>query len=139
MFFNLKTYFLDAAWIKAIDTNTKVATIAGYYTASFSPETKFYFLNSSRMGWRSVPAWEYLAPQAQVRDVEEDDIKILLSEIKKQKEKSVFIFLPERLDDLKKVEAFFPGGSLVSHDYHQEKLFATYEFFNSNQGLDKEK
>ena len=57
----------------------------------------------------------------------------------KQKEKSVFIFLPERLDDLKKVEAFFPGGSLVSHDYYQEELFITYEFFNSNQGLGKEK
>lgn len=139
MFFNLKAYFLDAVWVKAIDTNTKVATIAGYYTASFSPETKFYFLNSSRMGWRSVPAWEYLAPRAQVRDVEEDDIEILLSEIKKQKEKNVFIFLPERLDDLKKVEAFFPGGFLRSHNYYQEELFVTYEFFNSNQGLGKEK
>lgn len=139
MFFNFKAYFLDAVWVKAIDTNTKVATIAGYYTASFSPETKFYFLNSSRMGWRSCPTWEYLAPQVQVRDVKRDEIDYLLPEIKNQGGKNIFIFLPERLDDLEKIEAFFPEGFLVSHDYHQEKLFATYEFFNSNQGLGKEK
>lgn len=139
MFFNLKAYFSDAVWVKAIDTNTKVATIAGYYTASFSPETKFYFLNSSRMGWRSCPTWEYLAPQVQVRDVKRDEIDYLLPEIKNQGGKNIFIFLPERLDDLEKIEAFFPEGFLVSHDYHQEKLFATYEFFNSNQGLGKEK
>jgi len=91
------------------------------------------------MGWRSVPAWEYLAPQAQVRDVKSDEIDDLLPEVKNQGGKNIFIFLPERLDDLRKVEAFFPGGFLRSHDYYQEKLFVTYEFFNSNQGLGKEK
>ena len=91
------------------------------------------------MGWRSCPTWEYLAPQVQVRDVKRDEIDYLLPEIKNQGGKNIFIFLPERLDDLEKIEAFFPEGFLVSHDYHQEKLFATYEFFNSNQGLGKEK
>lgn len=127
VFLNLKSYFFDSIWKNAYDINTKVATIAGYYTAGFPTRTKFYFLNSPRMGWKSGPSWEYIAPSAQVEDFEEVNLQSVLSMSTGGKERFVFIALPERTGDLKIIERVWPGGYKKDHYYDNELLFITYE------------
>ena len=127
IFFNLKLYFFDSVWVNAVDTNTKVATMAGYYTASFPLETKFYFLNSQRMSWKSGPNWRYIAPRAQIEDINKDAFAHLLLKPHSRNEKSVFIVLPERKENLEIIKVSFPGGFSENHYYNQEWLFITYE------------
>ena len=127
IFSNLQLYFGKSIWKKAIDTNTKVATTAGYYISSFSGERKFYFLNSSRMGWQSIPTWQYLAPHHQVENLSEEKFEKIPLSRKWQKEKTTFIILPERRKDLTLLRKHFPNGLFEKHYYDHELLFYSYK------------
>ena len=126
-FLNLKNYFYDSIWKNAYDTNTKVAAVAGYYTAGFPPNAKFYFLNSPRMSWKSGPSWEYIAPAAQVKDLEEGNLQSVFPVSTREKERLVFIALPEKTEALKMIEEVWTKGYRKDHYYDNELLFITYE------------
>jgi len=127
IFSNLQLYFEKSVWKKVIDTNTKVATTAGYYANSFPIGTKFYFLNSLRMGWQSIPTWRYLAPQYQTENLPEVKFEEALFFQKRQEKKIVFIILPERKKDLTLLKKHFPHGLLKEHHYDDEFLFYSYQ------------
>lgn len=124
-FLNLKSYFWDQVWIKAIDRNTLVGALAGKYTASLESGRRVYFLSSENMTWRSVPNWEYLAPKAYVTDLSGKVLGATSLPVNCG-QKMTFISLPERLADLKQLENFCPGGVEKVHKFNQEELFVSY-------------
>lgn len=132
-FLNIKTYFLDSVWEKALLLNTDVATPAGYYVKQFPRSVKFYFLNSSRMGWKSVPSWEYLNQDYYITDIPGERFNDLILEITKDPEEAVFIALPERESDFSILKNSFPGGKERVFYFDERVIFKSYELLDSKK------
>jgi len=127
---NIKLYFFDSAWKRTISLNAKVATTAGFYTKQFDSEINFYFLNSSRMSWKSVPSWEYLSGEQKIIDLEKTGFRIQVLKIREKTQKVVFIVLPERESDFKLVKQIFPNCHERRFYFDDDFLFFSYECIN---------
>ncbi|HUW21263.1 MAG TPA: glycosyltransferase family 39 protein [Candidatus Bathyarchaeia archaeon] len=126
LFYNLKRYFYDLVWRNAYDSNTKVSTTAGFFTAELPAQTKIFFLNSPRMSWESCPSWKYLAPHAYIEDLTEENFTSVLASLSPDS-RLVFIALPERINDLEKIEKLWPLGIKKKKSYGGELLFVSYK------------
>lgn len=127
LFSNVKLYFWDSVWKKTISLNNKLATTAGYYVRSFPRDIDFYFLSSDRMGWKSVPSWEYLDEEYSVKDLSEGEFLDKILKLKTDEKKVVFIIPPERIDDFSLLKQHFPACYQRKFNLEKELLFYSYE------------
>lgn len=104
--------------------NTQVATEVAYYLRDL-PDQEVYFLGFPRMGYFSLSTIPYLAPQMSGRDIAEPLTRPPEWELMGP---TLFIFLPERLNELELVQAAYPDGRFLTFsDSEGVMLFASYE------------
>ncbi|MFO7663388.1 MAG: glycosyltransferase family 39 protein [Chloroflexota bacterium] len=107
--------------------NTQVATEVAYFLRDEEPaEQDVYFFGFPRMGYFSLSTIPFLAPDKNGIDII-DPLTLppdfLISG------PTLFIFLPERLNELELVRQRYPGGGYEEFYSDQgEFLFAVYEF-----------
>ncbi len=106
--------------------NTEVATEIAYYLRDHEiPEQQVYFFGFPRMGYFSLATISYLAPQMEGIDVNEP---LAAPPDWDLKGPTLFVFLPERLDELVWVRDSYPDGRF--REFTSTKgtpLFAAYE------------
>ncbi len=121
---DLRFYFGDFSANKLFgDVNTEVATQVGLYLAEKEPGTEVYFFGG-RMGYYTHSTIRYLAPQAIGTD--------LLETLTAPPDwvlpgPTIFIFLPERSEELDFVRESYPVGSLHWYPGKDGELFLAYE------------
>jgi len=123
---SLGFYFGSYSPTKAYaDRNTEVGQEMGYYLRSLGPQYRYYFFGAPRM-YADFPNTRFLAPQ-----VEGEDVLAPLSgppTFVKPGKRPVFIFLPERKDEVAQVELSYPTGKWREfRDPSGELLFTAYE------------
>lgn len=108
-FVSVRFYFGDyqASWVYG-NANAEVATRIGYYLRDLGPGWQEYFFGVPRMyaDFGSTPFIAKGVPLKDVWDPLTEPPSFADSGLKK-----VFIFLPERLDELKWVRQAYPGGA----------------------------
>lgn len=121
---DLRFYFGEYSPSKRFsDQNTEVAQSAAKWLSQFDEPVTVYFFGFPRMGFNSIQTLSYLAPQAEGIDIE---LEVRPAEWRVQTP-TVFLFLPERSDDLEPVQAEYPGGEQEIHrSYNGQELFITY-------------
>lgn len=124
---DLRYYFFDVYDNYVLGgLNTLVATEVAYYLRDHEqPEQKVYFFGFPRMGYFSLSTIPYLAPRMQGEDVVE---RLGAPPQWELNGPTLFLFLPERLDELEQVRAAYPSGAY--REFHAEPelfLFAAYE------------
>jgi len=107
-FISVRFYFGDyqASWVYG-NANAEVATRVGYYLRDLGPGWEEYFFGVPRMyaDFGSTPFIARGVPLIDVWDPLDGPPSLADSGLKK-----VFIFLPERLEELKWVRQAYPGG-----------------------------
>jgi len=106
------------------DHNTETATALGYYLAEQEPGIKIYFFGPPRMGYYSLSTVPYLAPEAVGQDVVTPITSPPDWSLNGQ---TVFVFLPERQNELTLVQERYPDG--IEHfqlDKDENLLFIAY-------------
>jgi hypothetical protein len=117
---DIKFYFSEYAPNNRYgDPNTETATALGFYLAEQEPGLQVYFFGPPRMGYYSLSTVPYLAPQAVGQDV--------VFPITSPPDWSIdgptlFIFLPERQEELMLVSESYPGGMEFLQRGKDEKL-----------------
>jgi len=106
--------------------NTETATEIAYYLRDEKPGIeRVYFFGFPRMGYFSHSTIPYLVPGVAAEDVVEP---LAAPPNWPVNEPTLFIFLPERVDELEYVRAVYPGGGY--REFYSERgqfLFAAYE------------
>jgi hypothetical protein len=123
---NVHYYFFEAFDSYVLGgRNTQVATAIAHYLNQQDPAPKVYFFGQPRMGYRSLATIPYLAPQVPAEDVSQP---LQAAPAWRLTSATVFLFLPEREDELSLVRAGYPGGAMrqVGDDAGQP-LFLAYE------------
>ena len=106
--------------------NTLIATEVADYLEASSEEERVYFFGFPRMGYFSLSTIPYLVPDVVAVDVVQplDEAPIWdLPEV------THFMFLPERLNDLRFVEMAYPDGEYIQifDDDEEVLLFVIYK------------
>ncbi len=106
--------------------NTEVATEIGYYLRDKQPANEdVFFFGFPRMGYFSLSTIPFLAPDKQAQDVIEPLTGPAALPLRGP---TLFIFLPERLNELPFVQQQAPGGTTQEfRDENGELLFVVYE------------
>ena len=121
---DLRFYFGDFSANKLFgDNNTEVATQVGHYLAEKEPGPQVYFFGG-RMGYYTHSTIRYLAPEASGTDVLEP---LTAPPDWVLPGRTIFIFLPERSDELDYVLESYPDGRLHWHPGKDGELFLAYE------------
>ena len=121
---DLRFYFGDySANRRFADVNTEVATQVGEYLADREPGTQVYFFGG-RMGYYTHSTIRYLAPEAIGTDVLEP---LTAPPDWVLPGPTIFIFLPERSEELDFVQESYPDGRLHLHPGKGGQLFLAYE------------
>jgi hypothetical protein len=105
---SLRYYFgpYQSSWAYG-SFNGEVATRIGYYLRDLGPGWEEYFFGAPRM-YADFGSTAFIAKDVQVRDVLEP-LKAPPTIVNRGL-KQVFVFLPERLDELELVKQAYPGG-----------------------------
>jgi hypothetical protein len=107
------------------DINTEVANATAKYLLSLDREMDVYFCGLPRMGYYSHSTIPYLVPKANGLDVPD---KITSPPSPSVEKPTVYIFLPERLDELEHIRQAVPEGKLVEKRGRDGvHLFTAYE------------
>jgi 4-amino-4-deoxy-L-arabinose transferase-like glycosyltransferase len=107
------------------DLNTETATGVAFYVNSQGPGQQVYFFGPPRMGYFTHETIRFLAPEATGQDVNDPlaappDWQLVGP--------TIFIFLPERQQELQFVEQSYPGGSVTVVDARDgNPLFIAYK------------
>lgn len=106
--------------------NTEVATEIGYYLRDKQPANQdVFFFGFPRMGYFSLSTIPFLAPEKQAQDVIEPLTGPAALPVRGP---TLFIFLPERLNELPFVQQQVPGGTTREfRNDNGELLFVVYE------------
>ena len=108
--------------------NTQTATaVARYLQQQEDPTQDVYFFGLPRMGYYSLSTIRYLAPGMRGRDVEEP---LTMPPAWQVERPAIFIFLPERTNELPYVQAAFPDGvehTVTAGDPSADPLFVAYD------------
>ncbi|HCB48196.1 MAG TPA: hypothetical protein DEP47_01415 [Chloroflexi bacterium] len=88
--------------------NTLVATEVAHYLDSQERDPAVYFFGHPRMGYRSLSTIPYLVPDLEAEDVLEP---LTSNPTWKLDRPTVFIFLPERANEMSYVRSTYPTGS----------------------------
>lgn len=119
-FVSVQFYFGDyqASWVYG-NANAEVATRIGYYLRDLGPGWQEYFFGVPRMyaDFGSTPFIAKGVPLMDVWDPLKEPPSFPVSGLK-----TVFIFLPERLDELEWVRRAYPGG--VEEPVHRIEIDA---------------
>jgi 4-amino-4-deoxy-L-arabinose transferase-like glycosyltransferase len=101
------------------DPNTETATALGFYLAQQEPGIQVYFFGPPRMGYYSLSTITYLAPKAIGQDV----VTPITSPPNWSLDgPTLFVFLPERQEELMLVSESYPGGMKFLQRGKDEKL-----------------
>lgn len=119
-FFEVYDEYILGGW------NTRVATDVAYYLRDQpEPEQNVYFFGFPRMGYFSLSTIPYLVPRMRAEDILEP---LTAAPSWVLDRSSIFIFLPERLNELALVRAVHPNGSYREFPAPDGTLlFAAYE------------
>lgn len=105
--------------------NTLVATEVAHYLDSQESDPAVYFFGHPRMGYRSLSTIPYLVPDIEAEDVLEP---LTSNPTWKLDRPTVFIFLPERLNEMSYVRSTYPAGSYREiRNEDGDILFLVYE------------
>ncbi len=105
--------------------NTQVATEVAKYLNTQEPPPSVYFFGYPRMGYYSLSTIPYLAPEVEGNDILEP---LTTTPGWRLNRPTVFVFLPERENELVYVRNAFPEGLLrVNRQQNGDVLFTTYE------------
>jgi len=108
--------------------NTQTATaVARYLQEQDDPTQNVYFFGLPRMGYYSLSTIRYLAPGMRGHDVEEP---LTAPPAWRMEGPAIFIFLPERANEMVHVQAAFPGGIkqvVAAGAPRASPLFVAYE------------
>lgn len=108
--------------------NTQTATaVARYLQQQEDPAQDVYFFGLPRMGYDSLSTIRYLAPEMRGRDIEEP---LTMPPAWQLERPAIFIFLPERTNELPYVQAAFPDGiehTVTAGAPSADPLFVAYE------------
>jgi len=122
---DLRFYFGDYAPNNRYgDPNTETATALGFYLAEQEPGLQVHFFGPPRMGYYSLSTVPFLAPQATGEDV--------VTPITSPPDWSIdgptiFVFLPERQEELMLVRESYPGGTeILQRGKDETLLFVAY-------------
>jgi 4-amino-4-deoxy-L-arabinose transferase-like glycosyltransferase len=105
--------------------NTLVATEVAHYLDSQEKEPAVYFFGHPRMGYKSFSTIPYLVPEIEAEDVLEP---LMANPTWKLQGPTVFIFLPERVNEMAYVRSAYPAGGY--REFRGEDgsiLFLVYE------------
>ena len=105
--------------------NGETATMIGHYLHGQAGGTQVYFLGAPRIYW-GFGTMGFLAPQVVGHDIEQP----LTSppEVSDSGRSTVFVFLPDRAEELQWVRVAFPGGQFREFYDDGERLrFSAYE------------
>ncbi len=124
---SIKFYFFDYTPSRVYGSlNGQVATEMAYYLRALGPEYRAYFFGAPRMyyDFGTIP---FIARGVEGLDVRErGDIR---PDLFRPDKNAVFIFVPERLDELRIVQEMYPNG--LQRDFPDEArgntLFVAYE------------
>lgn len=106
--------------------NTEVATEVARYLSEEKPDSDVYFFGLPRMGYYSHSTIPYLAPDVSAVDIS-DPLTAEPSYLLDQD--TVFIFLPERIQELTHTKSAFPLGEVREFAREDgQPLFTSYEF-----------
>ncbi len=107
------------------DNNTETANAVARYLKEIEPGPTVYFFGPPRMGYFSHSTIPYLAPKAQGVDVPEplqEPVEFTISS------KTVFIFLPERSQEMDLVRQIYPQGRVIEqYGRNNILLFIAYQ------------
>jgi 4-amino-4-deoxy-L-arabinose transferase-like glycosyltransferase len=110
---------------KFSDNNTETANVIAEYLLELDSIQKVYFCGPPRMGYYTHSTIPYLVPEATGYDV---DNPLVEPPSETLTGPTVYIFLPERLDELGFVEQAYPGGKVVvKRGREQIHLFTAYQ------------
>ena len=105
--------------------NSRVAQHLADYLQDKSGQYEVIFFGQPRMGYRSIPSIQFLAPHVDGVDVVEPWES---DEIQPAGDHLIFVFLPENQDELEAVKEDYPSGELIREkDRQDELLYALYE------------
>ncbi len=123
---NLRYYFFDVFDVYVLGgRNTETATAMAYYLDDLEPPPAVYFFGMPRMGYESLATIPYLAPQVTAEDIAQP---LQAAPDWSLAGPTVFLFLPERQEELAFVQASYPSGlTRQLKDDKGELLFLAYE------------
>jgi 4-amino-4-deoxy-L-arabinose transferase-like glycosyltransferase len=105
--------------------NSRVAQHLADYLQDKSGQYEVIFFGQPRMGYRSIPSIQFLAPHVDGVDVVEPWES---GAVQPAGDHLVFVFLPENQDELESVIEDYPSGELVKEkDRQNELLYVLYE------------
>ncbi len=130
MVVDLKFYFSEytsKSEIQNVTSNGTIAQSIANYLQTKPSGVQVAFLSSANMGYYSIPSIQYLAPQ-----VDGINIAVPWAEYDRSTLTSpniVFIFLPERQNEVIPVTEEYPGGTLkVQQTWNSQPLFWIYDY-----------
>lgn len=123
---NVQYYFFDVYDSYVLGgRNTEVATAIARYLDEQDPPPNVYFFGQPRMGYFSLSTIPYLAPRVTAEDIAQP---LQAEPAWPLSSATVFLFLPEREDELAFVQTKYPGGAARwMSDDKGEPLFLVYE------------
>lgn len=105
--------------------NTETATAIAHYLDELDPTPVVYFFGQPRMGYDSLATIPYLAPQVTAEDVAQP---LQAPPDWSLSGTTVFLFLPERGDELAAIRSSYPDGlTRQVNDDQGAPLFLAYE------------
>lgn len=119
-FFGVYDHYVLGGW------NTETATEIAYYLREQAVKPQqIYFFGAPRMGYYSLSTIPYLVPDMFAEDVLEPLTHPPTFQLSIP---TLFIFLPERLNELAQVRVTFPDGTYREFWDHQHRhIFSVYE------------
>jgi hypothetical protein len=107
---SLATYFLDYTPQRIYGgPYAELATEIAPRLREISPGTRFYFVGAPWMYW-GIATLPYLVPDADAVDVTGSIDEAVSQATELQKKNAVFIFIPQRMEELQRVREAFPEG-----------------------------
>jgi 4-amino-4-deoxy-L-arabinose transferase-like glycosyltransferase len=128
---DISFYFGDYTMSRIFgDTNTEIAQKVADYLNTIEDTPSVYFCGPPRMGYYTHSSIQYLAPHATGEDIIEplqnppEDLGVGTV---------VYVFLPERIDELDFVKVAYPHGEELEYvGRNDEQLFTTYLIENKS-------
>lgn len=112
--------------------NTVVAHKLGSYLQVSEDPTEVVFFGHPRMGWKSIPSLQYLAPNVTGHNITEPWELTIIPEF--NSDHLTFVFLPERDADKDAVMRTYPDGQMTTeYNEYGRILYWMYEVNTSQQ------
>lgn len=126
---DLYFYFIEYTALNRIDninSNGMIAQELANYLKDKPTGTTVAFFGTPNMGYYSIPSTRYLSPHVTGVDVTVPWKSFDRSQL--TSDENIFVFLPEREDEIPEIRKEYPGCKLESHGaWNGEIIFWTYD------------